>query len=918
MNVRQLAIPLAGVSLILFSEPTVCLQQPARERAELAASGRQLRQSTPAPRGSAATLVQALDMPSFMVLDSGFEGDPASAGVYSELGVLRPRAGEDMVLLSTGIAGSLEPEPGTDFVPIGVEQDSAVLTVRLAVPPGPATLSFEYFFLSAEWPEFGDDEFDDAFTVTVADALGEREMLEITVNNSRFSQGSNARVGGTGFDMLAEDPEHVDREFGSGLPDAGFIGFLSAEEDVRSNGEVVVVFSIEDAGDGILDSAVLIDDVRVSSLEVLDPNEILLRPGPEAQGGGRVTTDEQALATAGTPRSGAVADGVTRLVLRASVAGPGYVTFTLDGDSPEDGGLSWRDNGDRLPTVTVPVFETEAGFFATCIYRTPEEFNRGGDEALVVRLIGIEASYQPGAGEVVRSEAEIGLFRPPLLFVHGLWSRRSTWSFPLASDRRFRRLPTDYGETNAAHFHQNSAIVPGDLAVLRSEMRDAGIAVTQVDVIGHSMGGLLTRLWIQNRNHRRVDNFYSGDVNKFFTLDTPHTGSPLANLLQSIWTTPLVGFVAARLFEAMDLVIDQGAIEDLSVGSTAIAGIEETGVPTHAVVGVGGSELFPQVTPILTQLAFLVDLFSTTGIDDLYAGLEHDVIVARESQEGGATAPAYTVVGGGDGIHIGGGSIPGNTGSIVYSELLSALIDTPATSPLFSNFPAPSSLRAPDLSRTPFESAVRGIADGTLVITFPEDGTIVEPGQTVTVTVAPSVGLELAEVVVVLPGTAARVVGGLDLEVVVPERSVGPVNVLAAGKTPAGDLVLSAPTTLYVQPGAGLEAIRIEPQRPILVGVGSSLDLVVEGSYADEVVRDISSPATGTEYLLSDPAVLRLSGSRIEALSEGAATVVARNADVHDSVTVEVRPLSDSLFYIFADDFESGDLATWSSGVSTP
>ena len=43
-------------------------------------------------------------------------------------------------------------------------------------------------------------------------------------------------------------------------------------------------------------------------------------------------------------------------------------------------------------------------------------------------------------------------------------------------------------------------------------------------LIGHSMGGVVSREWIQNSN------FYHGEVDKVITLDSPHEGTGALNM----------------------------------------------------------------------------------------------------------------------------------------------------------------------------------------------------------------------------------------------------------------------------------------------------------------------------------------------------------------------------------------------------
>src|SRR5439155_20439944 len=61
--------------------------------------------------------------------------------------------------------------------------------------------------------------------------------------------------------------------------------------------------------------------------------------------------------------------------------------------------------------------------------------------------------------------------------------------------------------------------------------RIQGLAATRVDVVGHSMGGLLTRLDAVNPNFKVLGNNFGGYFRRIITIDTPHFGSRAATVL---------------------------------------------------------------------------------------------------------------------------------------------------------------------------------------------------------------------------------------------------------------------------------------------------------------------------------------------------------------------------------------------------
>lgn len=124
---------------------------------------------------------------------------------------------------------------------------------------------------------------------------------------------------------------------------------------------------------------------------------------------------------------------------------------------------------------------------------------------------------------------------------------------------------------------------------------DLDLAVTQADVVGHSMGGLLARVHADpnyNGGYRRSENFYHGDIHRLITICTPHYGSELAMLYNEVFRNLVIddeGFVGwarsnvQQKLLTMFLNPDSGAIIDLRYRSRALQRIEATKVPSFAI-----------------------------------------------------------------------------------------------------------------------------------------------------------------------------------------------------------------------------------------------------------------------------------------------------------------------------------------------
>jgi hypothetical protein len=196
-------------------------------------------------------------------------------------------------------------------------------------------------------------------------------------------------------------------------------------------------------------------------------------------------------------------------------------------------------------------------------------------------------------------------------------------------------------------------------------MISQGIATSRYDMVGHSMGGILERLYIQE-----VDNEHT---NKLITLNTPHFGAPLGNVAPILFSyidnlpTNIISIFANKFFNPTG---GREAVSDLAIGSDAITNLNSNNyrlknIPVFAV----GSYLDANVTPEYNQniepgmmseeSTFLLahifydevpkNRYNFLFADDVWG----DGVVSISSQEGGLS-PCYCSIFGGliDALHI--------------------------------------------------------------------------------------------------------------------------------------------------------------------------------------------------------------------------------------------------------------------------
>lgn len=644
----------------------------------------------------------------------------------------------------------------------------------------------------------------------------------------------------------------------------------------------------------------------LAKFETLDPNPVIA---------GNVTTTNPAVLTSAPSVGALAADGATLVLLRFTASVPGSVKFSLGGDTcddivsarSDDSGLSVWGTEDRLAVVTqrtAPVGSQQQAF---AVYHAPSDFWRtSADDNRADRPLTLRAQFTPDAGTVTEICRQLTIVRPPVVLVHGIWSDESTWKFPLVWDTRFditKNVSWD-GYTSIANNSETPYRgVQTALAALR--WPNGNTAATRVDVIAHSMGGLLARAWAGNTRYNRTDNYYKGDYHEIITLNTPHAGSPLANILVDIRSHYILaadfiiavqslGMPISTCFDFWRPSCAPGAIDDLQQGSPALASLARPQVPTHAFVGEAGVLGVAGCLTPASSLAKLASVFDGYGsVDEFslatFGETTHDQVVGSVSQQGGLGLNAVDKFTACDSAHT---NVTGLS-DFEYSKRIAELLNAKSSGPAFSVMNDNETLTASGQygSATTTSAFPVAINASSIVLTIdsPHDGATVDGNASVAVQVsasAPVTSVTLVGDRVVLEKSAPP----FQFTVNLPDDALGHATFVATARANDGTVAISAPVRVEVRRNTPIESLQLDSTSRALLFPGAE-QLHVRAVFSDGVIRDVTDPTLGTTYTAGDESIVSVSQAGVlTAKRPGVTVVTARNGAAEASTFVVVAP----------------------------
>jgi pimeloyl-ACP methyl ester carboxylesterase len=319
---------------------------------------------------------------------------------------------------------------------------------------------------------------------------------------------------------------------------------------------------------------------------------------------------------------GIVADGVSRILIVANY--DSQLKFSVTGPSNIDYGslISINDTNDpesnSIVADPINFKHQRKGSVVAVIYKGP----RYVDMKKNAKHLAVTISVSDIKNKYIQGDIVIKVYRVPVILVHGVWSNPcSSWE-----DTDFKKFLqrhgfwvslVDYAKHNAKTFDPNAEPTIGNqaIAALKSKIQEVleghnkkYISASQVDIVAHSMGGLIARGLCQQNGHKAKENYMKGQIRRLITIGTPHFGAGLAGILYrqkdnwysykqqdnkdpftAQWNSNYGKDSVYKTLQLKEIYsptpIHTGAIESLAPDSAAYSNLLPTSVKSYAIAG---------------------------------------------------------------------------------------------------------------------------------------------------------------------------------------------------------------------------------------------------------------------------------------------------------------------------------------------
>lgn len=469
----------------------------------------------------------------------------------------------------------------------------------------------------------------------------------------------------------------------------------------------------------------------------------------------------------------------------------------------------------------------------------------------------------------------VNIYRAPVIMVHGLWGSEESFEKMEDSLDLSGLYPailtenSDYFGWNNKSFDHNKSVVPSAINFIFNKLRNDSFSTGKVDIITHSMGGLLARGYLQSNAYQLKQ-----DIHKFIPLNAPQSGSQIGNLMtNTISNTAHMAQFIALLFANPNthfLDIYGGAVEDLAINSNAMQLLNDTAnlakghVPTHAICTEASvnnyTGNFIHLLPgFYRAFALAAQLSTQLCLDYLFVNQQNDFAVSIPSQSGGLLPSAVSLFN--SQMHIGSTE----NGSI-QAETLKALNTNSADSIYFnqngfSPVPQQTNYKQPNIADI---DPLNQIIPGSLLINSPIAGQYFNPGDVISVDITSTNGINRILFVGANFDDKAYVVdtnmSNVIVNYIIPQNAFGKIKLIAFGYDTSG-LIGFDTLQININQTATLDSF-ICNEDTIRVQVNNIKNMSLKAYFSNGYNYHVNN-SNGVQYQIADTSLVKLFQSDI-------------------------------------------------------
>lgn len=302
----------------------------------------------------------------------------------------------------------------------------------------------------------------------------------------------------------------------------------------------------------------------------------------------------------GEPFIGVAADGISSISISISLPGCSEVKV----DKPGVGELK-GDAINFLGSVELDSTGVAEITYYPPDYLTKDQLTQNLDvhqsnSKVWIAEVPLTFTYTDASDHEGKVEAKILVCRPPIMLVHGFLGATATWG-KMSTYLRGEKFDTymgNYGATGQS-IEGLSLILKNDIRKQKVDYTNSNIKMTKVDVIGHSMGGLISRYYTNGLSA------YPDDVRKLIMVGTPNHGVS--------WTKKITGNIGAGWYATHRIPAEQ-LYSESSFMKTLNSG-EKTGAHLNPDIQYGNIYGYPDDWVVSAASAYLNGVNYVTELD---------------------------------------------------------------------------------------------------------------------------------------------------------------------------------------------------------------------------------------------------------------------------------------------------------------